>query len=142
MKHKHAELITRWVNDTSLVILAKLEGNNWKVDLTHNMLEWCEDTDYFLVPNCHVEVALAWLNGETLQCLYQGTWCDTAPLRDKVYIFIPENEYRIKPKTKQVKVWVGMSLCGMCPPLTVLKIPHENWTEGYTWTEVMVEQGL
>jgi hypothetical protein len=148
MKHKHAEIATRWLNDTSLVILSRLSCSKWKVDFTQNTPEWYANTEYFLVPECHIEVALAWLNGEEIERLCDSEfnaeddyWNDYTP-SIKHARFEEYYVYRIKPKTKQVKVWVGMPDNSLCPIVTLLKAPNESFKGAYTWTEVIVDQRM
>ncbi len=48
----------------------------------------------------YAEFIKAWVDGETVQCLANGFWCDVAGLR----AFEAFSEFRIKPKAQTYRV--------------------------------------
>ncbi len=69
MKHKHSELIKRWADNTSLVVLIESGNGEWIVDAHQKHPNWLVLSEYFLACKKHVDVALHWLNcGEVEVC--------------------------------------------------------------------------
>ena len=106
MEHKHAALIKRWADDTSLVILVNIESaipyegiDKWGVSSSRFPPRWYENLEYFLVCKKHKEVALHWLNGGDIEF---KIWLDVSEL-DNID-FQEVQEYRIKPKFETIKV--------------------------------------
>jgi hypothetical protein len=150
MKHPHAEVATRWLNDTSLVILKKSSTSVWHKNPSQHYPDWYVTCDYFLVPKCHVEVALAGLNGAKVERLHESEfgspdnyWYDyTVTLKHSR--FEEESMFRIKPETKQVKIWIGTRQGDTPGYFEVFKGEltelTDHYRDKYLWTEVTVEQ--
>ena len=142
MEHKHSELIKRWADDTSLVILYKNQyGTTWKESQEQKNPHWFGGVEYFLVCEKHAEVALHWLNGGDVQsrlgCVSWATGENINTLGISESFFPEEFEMRIKPKFEKVKVWVGVG------DNSLLAMNHPEITEGFlnmTWTEVEVNK--
>ncbi len=139
MKHKHSELIKRWVDDTSLVILYKdLVYESWRESYEQNTPKWSVVAEYFLVPEKHIEVALHWLNGgEVQEMSYTGEW---STQECGVPSFMSHLEYRIKPKTEKIKVWVGVCKNDAFPAPLYMIADYTPMDERYTWTQVEVDK--
>ena len=140
MEHKHAALIKRWADDTSLLALYKDRHENWCNDGQPNQPRWFSSHEYFLVCEKHVEVALHWLNGGELEFKYSPKkWLDVSELDH--LDFQEVQEYRIKPKLEKVKVWIGVKN----PKADVMysnivtsgtKPIGNEYFDNFTWTEV------
>lgn len=146
MKHVHAELIKRWADDTSLVILSKLDDLDWARACNQVVPPWCYDVEYFLVCKRHVDIALHWLNGgstEYLDC--NGDWRDLKDFSgDNPTVFSPIHNYRAKAKTEKVKVWVGaLKQDGVRSFIVWPEDPKGVcWVGDYTWSIVEVEKEI
>lgn len=104
MKHKHSEPINRWTDDTSLVVLYKsTHYRDWRKSSFQISPTWERDSEYFLVCEKHVEVALHWLNGAEVQLL-QSCGSYHTYIKGRTPNFNKEYEYRIKPKLE--KRWI------------------------------------
>jgi hypothetical protein len=139
MKHKHAELIKQWVDNTCLVVLTiTRDSKDWYKSSDQVNPLWTKDAEYFLVPEKHVEVALHFLNGGEVELMdSSGKWVDTIEPD-----FIEVYEYRIKPQLETVKVWVGMRRPKASGPAKIVirdAMPcNTEYINTYTWTEVEV----
>ena len=103
VKHVHNKLIKQWADDTSLCVL-KFTRDTWYQVHSSNCpsLSWYAASKYFLVCEKHVEVALAWLNGDKIECrpIQQegnANWNEVLPYAQGFSMDI-YMEYRIKPE--------------------------------------------
>lgn len=141
MKHKHADVATKWLNDTSLVILYK--DGKWEKLFNQDYPMWMGDLKYFLVCEKHVEVALYWLNGGDIQLKSScQKWLGTSADRGNFPIYFdPDIEYRIKPKTEILFVWLGFA-----PNTSIITLQDEShkalYPEITTWTQVEMEREI
>ena len=103
MEHKHAALIKRWADDTSLVVLYKNVTLKWLEATEQESPHWFSGVEYFLVCDKNVEVALHWLSGGDVEINRLGQWKVVACPG-----FDITNKFRIKPKLEKVKVWIGV----------------------------------
>ena len=131
MKHKHSELIKQWADDISLVVLSN--GGNGDFVKVLVAPRWNTSSNYFLVCEKHVEVALHWLNGGEVDVWSVVGWGGILEPH-----FDPACKYRIKPKLEKVKVWVGVH---KERDLVVSGKSGLKYTDSlYTWTEVEVDK--
>ena len=132
MEHKHAALIDKWRLDTSLIRLVKSTGQKWiKGNIQGEYLPWYGDSEYFLVCEKHVEVALHCLNGGDLESRPKECECWYNAKNIKHAEFLESWEYRIKPKFAKVKVWIGVN-----NKTGYFTASTDNLSDAYTWTEV------
>ena len=75
--HAHAELIHKWAEDTSQVVLFNV-SDHWEALLTAAP-SWNPKNKYFLVCEEHVDMALHWLNGGQVEIMHpqEGTFMRT-----------------------------------------------------------------
>jgi hypothetical protein len=136
MKHKHSELIKRWADDDSLIVLAKNKHHpDWN-ELGNSVQEapcWNHDSEYFLVCEKHVEVALRFLNGGVVMINAGGNWYATDEPS-----FDSQCKYKIKPKLEKVTVWVGVAIGGGSIMALDSNPINNPFKDNYTWTEVEV----
>jgi hypothetical protein len=142
--HKHSELIKRWADDTSLVILVQTgEEGGWVVSGKQLQPNWFEQDKYFLVCREHVDVCLHWLNGGEVERFYDGHKQEWS-LVTLEQLFYSDVDYRKKPKLEKVKVWVGIAKTtsehNWVTSVNDATFKHlsESYTARYTWTEVEV----
>jgi hypothetical protein len=72
--HVHAELIKKFVDDTSQVVFVKSKAfNKW---VSESMPLWNPGCEYFVVCAKHADAALHWLNGGKIEYLSKinGLW--------------------------------------------------------------------
>ncbi len=126
---------------TSLVILFKEANGYWMTSRSKNPT-WNVETEYFLVPEKHLEVALYWLNGGTVQLKQASanSWWTYVREEGDEPAFLEEYEYRIKPKTEKVKVWVVLRKDEAFPAPLYSVVDYTTMCEGYTWTQVEVDK--
>ena len=103
--HVHADLIKRWVDDTSLIILFNRNEGWFK---SHNQVlpKWLDYNKYFLVCEKHVEVALHWLNNGEIETSDGDDWFTVKPVETHPcaeVLFNEQHEYRIKPSTETLE---------------------------------------
>ena len=141
MKHKHSELINKWRLDTSLVVLYKsTHYRDWRKSSFQISPTWELDSEYFLVCEKHVEVALHWLNGGEVEICADGSVWKTLNKQTSGYNaeFYKPWEYRIKPKLEKVKVWIGIHEGDVIASTSSVAMRCD--TGIYTWSEHLADK--
>ena len=104
-KHPYDALIRQWLDNYGThTVIAKTSNGAWSEIVSNS---WSENWEYKLIPNQHLDVALALYNdGAEVEFLNldRREWLTASSPSWRA------KQYRIKPKTKTV--WVGIDPSG------------------------------
>jgi hypothetical protein len=143
MKHKHSEIATRWLNDTSLVILIKhIDGQLWRKAHNQECQGWSPRNKYFLSLEKHVPEALHWLNGGDVEIIWDGVWRDLRRGGGFCHFENAGVGFRVKPEHEKVKVWVGITKGGDSIMAFDSDPANNQFMGNYTWTQVEVSKEI